>query len=391
VKRIVSLLVIGLVIGGSLFALMSGMLDPVLEHPSVKPIVAQVGDVARPLALKAMDTAPVIGMLISPIPVIPGLGKAEMDEINTAALTPRDQNPRPVLVIAGPDTQQPQFVVAGNFPDGTEFEILADGVPGQLVDALSYVGRARASFKNRHAVATPLASADGTALPAGKYLLYVFEAETQPADVQAMLATRQPTSMKLPETIPPGRKLIQKRPAVLASKGEAELAQSLAAFHQKLKQQAMNELVEIKELVAYLEGQVNLTNTRFTNIKKKKTDPKKLLPKEKADWAKFNDTEWSAIWAQIDQRVATWTPEHLSRTFYGKLYQKTAELTAAIKSLHDVHNNFFTAQVDAATVEPARAQLTAQVSALAAEIKGRIAPLEQANQASVNGLPQKEQ
>ena len=125
-------------------SVIQGWADPVLRIPAVERSLEITADIVRPTAMSLGDTFPAIHAWISPIPSLPDVEKADLENLRGVAARPSsDVGPQVTLVMVKGGRVNPEFYVATNLPDGASFEIKIMGVPETLLGTTSYVAVAR--------------------------------------------------------------------------------------------------------------------------------------------------------------------------------------------------------------------------------------------------------
>src|SRR6185295_7950409 len=96
-------------------------------------------------------------------------------------------------------------------------------------------------------------------LPKGRYRIFAYEAEQQPADVVEKLASLQPSAEKIWEKAPAGRKLTSVQFYFLGGDNDVHYKDRLKEYHERLRGMVAKELEEIKMVSSTVEK--NLFNS----------------------------------------------------------------------------------------------------------------------------------
>jgi hypothetical protein len=362
-----------------------GFLESVTQGPAFKAAGQTVSDFTEPYLMNLVETIPVLGQWISPIPKLDDVSIDDYEDLKSAATGKvEEKGPKVAFALAHADLFFPQFYVASNLPDGAEFEVYVEGVPETLLNQLNFSAQVKANIVKRLGKTASVKFQDGKPVPRGEYTVYIMEAEQQPELVKSTLASVAPSNERISAALPKGRKLISKKTYFLGGNKDATYVSRLKEFHEKLKTKADAELNEIKQFSATLESQLGTSVTEFTRLKSKKSN--KALQKA---WSEFHD-KWSRLDEQLGETFKKWTPEALGQDyFYGLLYKQVLDLGQAISRVHGIHHAYFTGAVDAKSFDIQLGEATSQAQTAFSAIKSKIEQAEKLVPAP-SGMPRRE-
>ncbi|NUM88455.1 MAG: DUF4339 domain-containing protein [Bdellovibrionales bacterium] len=146
---------------------------------AAKPAPARAGKLAKILrpVVTALAVALVVGgggaayltFFSSPIPDLEDVIPETLEEMRAVVKAPSDAGGKFLLVQAQGDDVTPTFYVATNLPEGTQVTLKLEGIPGTLVNAVTFSqGWTSAVEKTQLAVFRSL-SVEGKPLPMGDY------------------------------------------------------------------------------------------------------------------------------------------------------------------------------------------------------------------------------
>ena len=351
-RGVISLILLVLVSAGGVFAGLQGYFDPFLSSPAVQGITASVKDLTQPLVFKLVEKIPAAGQFVSPLPKLEGVGDEELEELKAAILgAPDADGARVALALDRTDPAQAAFHIVSNLPDGTSFDIRIDGVPDRILNQLSFSATLKATLEKRVGKTAVLRQGDGTAIPAGQYIVHVHESEQQSEAVGQILGGLAPASMKVPEGFPLGRKLVSKKVYFLGGAEDEAYSTALKAYLESVVAKAAKELVEVGQYKVNLEDRLKTSKEQFEKLSKLKTSKS-----QQAQWEAFH-SEWTLFYSQLQQAYLNWTPELLEKDFhFGVLFKLVQQAGEAVFKIHGLHHGYFTGSIDKASIKTQRDQ-----------------------------------
>ncbi|MCM2279967.1 MAG: DUF4339 domain-containing protein [Oligoflexia bacterium] len=324
--------------------------------------------------------------LFSPLPSLEDVAPEDFEELKAAAGAKLDKDgPRIAVALSTADLLSPAFYVATNLPDGTVIDLYVEGVTETLLNQLAYSSRVRAVVAGRLAKTPALKFAENKSLPRGQYELYAIEGEEQPEEVKSILASLPPASFpKAPAAMPKNFKLAATKGYFLGGAKDGTYTARLKEFHDKLREKATRELVEIKQFHGTLEATMNAGLSDFNLISRMKAA---AIRQKK--WEEHHQ-KWQGFATQMNDIFGKWTPAVLeSEFFYGSLYSMIQQAFQGVEQLHNLHHSYFTASVDAKAFEIQAGQVAATASAALANLKAKIEQAEKIPPAP-NGMPRRD-
>jgi hypothetical protein len=335
-----------------------------------------------------MEKIPAISGMFSPLPVLPGLEVGDYEEMKVAALASPTSPGRKLAVAASlTDTTSPEVYVAGNLPDGTEIEVVVEGVPDSLLNQTSFTGTAKVILKSRWGKSEAIRGTDGKSAPKGRFRVYAYDAKDQ-SSAQASSAVGMYTvsTDKTWEKAPAGRRLTAVKYYFLGGKNDEDYKSRLKQYHDSLRAKVLKELEEIKQLTKTLEGQLEASVTQFQASRSKKGKPSKNQLKTWED----AHSKWVKMFSQLQESFKTWTPESLEKErFYGALYLRVTLYAQSIEKIHGLHNGYFADKADPAALDAQVAAETQNAVKIFTDLTTKTSQAEmQAN--NPVGLPKRE-
>lgn len=385
-RRALIWLVFGAIAAGGFHAYSIGILDPVFKNPAVEGALVALQDTLRPIVLPLIPKAPILGQIISPIPKLKDVSPEDLDELRQMAIIdPVGPGPKLGIGLANVSLTAPEFVVSGPLADGTQVEVVVEGISETLLNTMSWSASSKLTFKGRHGQTGPIRSVDSRPVPQGKYYVYVFESEQQSEEAMKALNMISPSTLKINSPlVPQGRRLAQYKIYFLGGTNDASYKERLQEYHTKVTAKAAQEVVNLEQYLQSLSRQAQTTSEKFTALKR----PKLTKAQEKS-WENFNK-DWNNFQSQMDASLQSWTPEVLQNEFfYGMSHQKVVVLAQAIAKLHAVHSAYFANPADLKAAEAQSNEAKAAVDAAVTDLQTRISMIK-STPPGPSGLPKPE-
>jgi len=381
---LIKVLILVVISGGMITAYVQGLLDPVLNSPALKATVNTASDFTRPYIVKAIETVPALGKVISPIPRLEDVPNEDYEELKATSLANLTSGPKAALSLSRSDLFTPFFYVTSNLPDGTKFNVIVEGVSDTLLNHLVFNQSVEATLAKRFAKTAMVRFPDNRPLPRGEYNVYLIESENQPDATKGILANAQPSGIKIPPYLPKGSRIIAKKTYFLGGTKDSTYLSRLKEYHDKLRTRATAELAELKQFSGTLESQLNASITNFSKLRKGR-----IIKQQQLAWGKFN-TKWSQLDSQMNESFQQWTQEILStQYFYGMIYSLLQQASQAVAQMHGLHHAYFTGAVDKTSFDIQLGQAVSQAQTAVTTVKAKI---EQAETLAptANGMPRRE-
>lgn len=366
------------------YSVIQGWADPILRMPAVERSLEITADILRPTAMNLGDSFPAIHAWISPIPSLPDVEKADLENLRGVAARPAsDVGPQVTLAMVKGGRVNPEFYVATNLPDGASFEIKVMGVPETLLGTTSYVAVARGTTSRRLAQIGPIRPADGRgSIPRGNYKVFVYETDDeQPSSVKSILAFVKPSEDQPPGDGIKGRKVVAHQTLFLGGPRDAIYRDKLEEYHTNLKKMANSEIDELRGLLRDLTSGLDELESRFTSARamKHKILKARAWDEVRKKWnSKLQDLAGIA-------RKGNSLPE--DALFYSNLYRFALAAHNSVVQVQDfLHLNFPNPQGDAATFEARAIETKASARAALEAFKTKLEKAA-AQKESLGGLP----
>lgn len=358
-----------LVGSGAVFVMQNGLsgMDSVWKNPEVHSVMQTMHTFAEPFLIKLVVKYPALEKYISPIPPIEGVSESDYRELKVAASSKSTGAKLMVaLALVLDDLNAPTFYVGSNLPDGTQFDIWAEGVPDTLLNRIAFSGKVHAILNRRLGHTEILRYADGKALPRGEFNFYVVPSPNNSPEIKQALAGANPALLKAPAPLPADAFVLSTKTYFLGGKKDEVYITRLKEFHDKIRTRALTELTEVKQFSAFMTERLKISIAKWDELYRGK-----LTPAKKKAWAQFNE-DWTRFSTQMAETSKKWTPESLENEyFYGSLYQLTQTAWQQLDGLHGLHNAYFTGKVDPQSfeIQVGEATSTARSAVIALEVK----------------------
>jgi hypothetical protein len=345
-------------VGGAGFASVQGYFDPLLQQPAVRATLNSLKDGMQPLVFQLVEKIPALGQVISPLPALRGVAESEREELKQAILgSPEMDGARIAFAVDQSDLQAPAFFVVSNLPDGTSFEVRVEGVADRLLNVLQFSATLKATLQKRIGQTGILRQADGRPIPRGEYQVYIYESDQQSEQVGQILTAMPAASVKVPLSIPQGRKLMMMKTLFLGGLQDATYTESLKAFHESILAKVSTERQDAGQYLATLESQLAASTSLFDRLAKGKINKSQLK-----QWESFH-SNWTQMDGQLQEVFQKWTPEVLqSEFFYGVVFQALQQAGQAVTRVHGIHHGYFSGVVDSSSFSIQRGEAQSQAS-----------------------------
>jgi len=268
-----------------------------------------------PFFLKLTDAVPALSKWISPIPKLTDVSPEDYNALKLASQAVIENGPAYAVALSKEDVFFPTFYVSTNLPDGTHFQVLAEGVPDTLLNQVSFDAKVDVTIAKKIGKSAPLKFSEGKPIPRGEYKISLRGADSS--------TIAQP---------------LAKKTYFLGGARDAVYTTRLKEFHERLMQKSKNELAEITQFAAVLETQLGQTSTKFRTF----SGGKRITPALRKSWQAY-DKQWNDLSHQLISSFDKWTPDTLANDyFYGSLYLLVQQAFKAVEKTHAVHHAFFT-------------------------------------------------
>lgn len=310
---------------------------------------------------------------IKSMPRIDELTSEENSEL--AAATTVDLHsvgPSVAFTLSQQNPSAPVVYVGTNLPDGSTLDLRIHGIGPTLLNEIEFELYIPMNVSQKMAKSPPIRMKDGSAIPAGQYLISITDGSEQPESTQRALARMQPLQGLLPPAVPTGRKLLLKKVfTLLGGAREDTYASLLRDYHAKLRDQAAAESREINDWLGVLGKGFETTEDSF----------QKLMPLAQADqrrrqWNAFHE-EWLKELAPYLDKFEAYKPGAAQgKLFYGAYYRMVYASWQALNRVHDLQTTFMTTIVDPATYDKEIAEANKQAEERLTALKSKMADVE---------------
>jgi hypothetical protein len=260
---------------------------------------------------------PMIYKFISPIPAIPDVSPADYEKLKEAAKgDPNIDGAMVAIVPALSEVTQPYFFIATNLPSGTFFEVYFKGVEGTLIGAFHHQSFVRVETREKVG-RTAIIRLQDSPLPRGQYLVAVVESLNQPEEINSQIKSFVPSSSKLPDNVPDGRKVTALETFYIGGPKNDEYKERLAQFHSQVREKASSEVTEVKQLMETMAAHSkSLLESGGSALR---TGGRRFA------FERFLKN-WEPMHLQIYQTTQGWTPTSMDQNhYYTKLYVRAKD------------------------------------------------------------------
>lgn len=319
---------------------------------------AREGDEARPRwsswlagGAIAMGAAAITGAILMPsifaqrssIRHLEGITTEErqaLEAVSRASL--RREGTRASLAVARLDVFAPWFVVASNLPDGTILKLQVEGLSETLIDQFKVSMKTTAVVRDAVARTPVFRQENGAAYPMGQYRVVVSCADC-----------------------PGAEQLLAQKTFFLGKENDpGEYDRRLADYHSRLRRQAQDELLELRQLSQSLANQLNESDSEFHRVLG-------MTPAARAKaWREFHG-RWNGFQEQLDAAFSHWTPESLEGAyFHSDLFATLRRLGEKVREQHRLRSEYL-----AQGVPPGRSVEVSRIDSSAVEVRALIRDL----------------
>jgi hypothetical protein len=295
------------------------------------------------------DKFPGLVNIFHQVPNLQDVSADEQKELESAAQGFPEAGVKVAVALSQNDLNRPVFYVSTNLPDHTKFDVYLVGNPETLLNKLQYSGENTTTTLQGFGKTDVFVADGGQLIPKGEYQVVVMDATDQTETLKATIANLPAlkATSPLPAQVPQNAHFIVTKTYFLGGTRDETYLTRLKQFHEKIKQSADHEVLDLKQYSDTLTMQFNSITTEFARI----YQAKKMTPGLKAEWKKNTDT-WQQINGQLEQTVQTWSKETIQNEFfYGKVFALVKSAYDSIKTLFTLENSYVEQPVDHATFD----------------------------------------
>jgi hypothetical protein len=296
----------------------------------------------RPTLVTIVDRFPFLSNVFKLVPNLNDIKPDEQIELEQAQIGLPENGVKAAFALSQSDANRPFFYVSTNLPHQTKLDLYLVGNSETLLNRLNFTTQTTLTVLHGFAKSDVLLADGGQPLPKGEYQVFITESAEQDESVKKALSEYQPArvQVKVPAMIPASNHFLFTKNYFIGGPRDETYLTRLKAFHEKVKQNAEKEVLELRQYSDTLQLQYTTLTGEFTRLSKNK----KITPQIKTAWKKTSET-WQQINGQLDQTIQTWSKETLQNEFfYGKAYSLVKGAYEAIKVLFTLENSFFDAE-----------------------------------------------
>ena len=291
----------------------------------------------RPTFLKVIDTFPFLSGSFRLVPKLNDVKPEDLQELEQAQLGLPDIGVKLAIALSQYDPIRPFFYIGTNLPTKTKLDLYLIGNSETLLNRLQFSTQTTISIYRGIGKTEVLSAEGGQPLPKGEYQVFITESSDQETGLSAL--NDYPTTRAagaLPATVPNSTHYLFMKTVFIGGERDETYLTRLKAFHEKIKQNADREIVELKQYSDTLFLQYTALTTDFEKLYRSKKSTSAL----RTAWKK-TETTWHQINGQLDQTIQSWTKETLQNEyFYGKAYELIKSSFEALKNLYTIESGF---------------------------------------------------
>lgn len=302
------------------------------------------------------------------IPNLPGIDHSEAREMYAAMTESLEQySPTAVTHLSKSDITKPIFYIASNLPENTELKLYIEGISETLLDAFNISIEATIKIHNGIAQSPIFVQEDGKVFPIGEYKVIV-----------KCIACDHFFQTKKLENNTQKEYIINEKHFFLGGIKDQNYDQKLKLYHEKIKVQAMSELIELKQLIDNIEKQLNETNNIFVQWTSSEYS--------KNQWAEFHN-KWTHFQNQLSKISKQWNPQAVQYTYYyGNFYSLLKNILEMTSQIHKTQNDWILKNFSSESLESAIYEKSSIVQSTLLTIRTKITYIEHLP-SSANGMP----
>lgn len=340
-------LVLFIFIVGIVVASAQGLLDPIWTHPLVKPysdkakpMINQLTQSVGPLYDQSknwiVDKIPYLQTWVSSLPDVP-VSEADKNELKSAMQARfTGQNPALAVAMGVENITSPLFYVTSNLPDKTVVTVWLEGISNTLLNRFEFSTQARVILSQGYGKTTNIVSPNGQPIPKGKYRVIAFVSSRQVKNIQSVVENLPAQSIDIQEISQQTPRVISEKIYFIGGENDESYRSRLSDFQKKVREKAAKELLELRQFVGALQGQLDLSIAKFTNLTKtSKTNASVLNWKKfQSQWAKFNN--------HMSNQFRSWDSQKiLQNVYYSDLYINTRTAGEKVSKVFNLQNSYF--------------------------------------------------
>lgn len=286
-----------------------------------------------------------LGRFLSPIPKELKVSAADRAALETAARADVSKDIRLAVALDQEDPTTPFLHVATNLPDGAVVNVYVEGLGETLLNYFEFTSLSKLVISKKMARTNRLTHPDGKPLPRGKYNVYVYVPAVQNPDVTKAIEMFPDVTATNPKVAANKPKALLEKPMFLGGDEDEVYRTRLNEFHQKVREKAAKEVMELKQFLQALQGQADLSLAKFTaNSKGAKS---KVQVNE---WRKFR-LQWTQFSDTMNRQFKAWSDQGYQDVYYADLYAAMKDAGGLIVQMHEAQNRYFEGPDRALSIE----------------------------------------
>lgn len=252
--------------------------------------------------------------IISPIPALEDVLPEEIEQLKAAARASSDEGIKFAVAKSREDLFNPLLYVATNAEQGSKIVLLLKGIPGKLVNTVSFELKIVQSLESgRMLTVGPIGGDTGKPLPVGPYKLHVsLEGQEDKATVTELFVGQGP--------------------------GPA-YERRMEGYLKKLQEQYDAEIAEVRQLVGTLLSTDRMVDERFTGAKSSGRPDQGLML-----WRNFQEESLNSLIQLSNKAQALAKKEGNKEIFYPVHLEKSARMAALLQQVIDARGKLLAGQ-----------------------------------------------
>ncbi len=292
----------------------------------------------RPTFIRTIELFPFLSGSFHLVPKLNDVKPEDLIELEQSQLGLPENGIKLSIALSINDPIRPFFYIGTNFPSKTKLDLYLIGNSETLLNRLQFSTQTTLTVFRGIGKSEVLSAEGGQPLPKGEYRVFITESNDQETGLPSIAEypTTKAAVTPLPAIVPNATHYLFVKNVFIGGERDETYLTRLKAFHEKIKQNADRELVELKQYSDTLLLQYNALTNDFDKLYRSK----KVTSGQKAAWKKTEST-WQQINGQLDQTIQAWTKETLQNEyFYGKAYELIKSTFETLKGLYIIENGF---------------------------------------------------
>ena len=304
------------------------------------------------------------------LPPLPGANEKDIERVRNIVTASLEQSgPMVGSFLIRSEASSPSLYLFSNLPDGTQFSVFLRGIPGTLLNRVSYEKMFPSlSLKGGMTYTGPIQGEDNGPLPQGEYEIYLVsqKLEAQPEAAKKYLSGRKAAvNPSWSPKIPKDRSFVSMEKQFLGGIRDPAYQERMTAYLSKLKNQSDEEYVGLKMFFDSVDAQIKSTEKKFNEVSRLKN-----LSQKKQKWRQFHQ-EWKKETQEIAKQVKNWKPSFLEvgNGWFTRIYKETMGTAKNMTRLHKMNGLILIGKKKLSDKTGLRDNVTKQAEEIGAEIQ----------------------